>query len=214
VSIRASFTNEGRWARKDRAGQLGRDGGWRSRDSYVSRQERESLPVPSAVYVFCRRHLGRTNWTTRPGTYPPLPRQWPLGPGPTPTGCAPPAAPRKEPLPPDHNRLRAASTQTRQPEPLPGHPPWPGAHPTRPRWAQIKPSQWRHFGLTFPRNARLLARLLVSMTCRLDKPCSSPGTRPSRRLAFEVAEMAVDGCPADPSVLAIAVSCLEAYLSR
>jgi hypothetical protein len=60
-SIRASSTNEGRWARKDRAGQLGRDGGWRSRDSYVSRHERESLPVPSAVYVFCRRRLGRTN---------------------------------------------------------------------------------------------------------------------------------------------------------
>jgi hypothetical protein len=34
------------------AGQLGRGGGWRSRDSYVSRQERESLPVPLALYVF------------------------------------------------------------------------------------------------------------------------------------------------------------------
>jgi len=44
------FKNEGRWARKDRAGQLGRDGGWRSRDCYVSRQERESLPVPLRVY--------------------------------------------------------------------------------------------------------------------------------------------------------------------
>ena len=38
-------------------------GGWRSRDSYVSRQERESLPVPLAVYVFANPPVGAGSWS-------------------------------------------------------------------------------------------------------------------------------------------------------
>jgi DNA replication protein DnaC len=86
-------------------------------------------------------------------------------PAPSPTGSAPPPPARREPPPTDHNSIRRPAPAARAPTPPPATPPkeppnpdppstradllttqcgWEIA-PTRPRWGQIKPSQWGHF---------------------------------------------------------------------